>query len=139
MFPQGGGVITKGSIRISSLFCNWADFHPHQTKLKHHGLIALEQLLSPDCQVLLSWKELQSLIPTLSHATLLWFKEIESRLAVNSSLNYQHCITLPSALGPPMLPNPFRNSCLSFSPIVALPDDFIAVFPSTYTEDSVYF
>ena len=137
--PSGWGVVTKGSIGISSLFCNWADFRPHRTKLKHHGLIALEQLLSPDCQVLLSWKELQSLIPTLSHATPLWFKEIESRLAVNSSHDYQCLITLPPALGPPMLPNPFRNSCLSFSPIVALPDDFVAVFPSTYTEDGVYF
>ena len=38
-----------------------------------------------------------------------------------------------------MLPNPFCSTCLSFSPIAALPNDFVAVFPSTYIEDGVYF
>ena len=114
-------------------------FCPHQSKLRHHGLIAIEQLLSPNCQVLLSWKELHHIIPSLSHAVPMWFTEIESQLGVDSSQGYKHLITLPPSLGPLTVPNPFRDSSLSFSPLIARPDDFVAVFPATYADDGVFF
>ena len=64
--PSGWGSVTKGTIGISSLFDSWVKFRPHRQRLLRHGLVALEQLLSPDCKVLLSWKELRCLIPSLS-------------------------------------------------------------------------
>ena len=80
--PSGWGTIAEGATGISSLFENWVKFHPHHQRLMHHGLVALEQLLSPDCKVLLSWKELWCLIPSLSYMVPQWFQDIELILGV---------------------------------------------------------
>ena len=65
--PSGWGAIEKGTVGISSLFENWVKFQPHCQRLRSHGLVALEQLLSPDCKVLLSWRELCCLVPSLTY------------------------------------------------------------------------
>ena len=80
--PSGWGTIAGGKVGISSLFSSWVKFQPHQSKLRHHGLVALEQLLSPDCKVLLSWKELCCQVPSLSYTVPQWFTEIEANLGL---------------------------------------------------------
>ena len=52
---------------------------------------------------------------------------------------HKHVITLPPPLNIPVGPNPFCNSLLSYSPIVARPGGFVAVFPASFIDDGVYF
>ena len=61
--PSGWGAVTKGSVGIASLFSSWVSFHPHWSKLRHHGLIAIEQLLSPNCQCSCPGKSFITLYP----------------------------------------------------------------------------
>ena len=137
--PSGWGTVMKGTIGISHLFSNWVKFHPHCLRLMHHGLVALEQLLSPDCKVLLSWKELCCLVPTLMYAVPQWFREIESALGVHPTQVQERVFTLPAPLGPLVGPNPFRTSLLSFCPVVAKLSSFMAVFPISFPDDGDYF
>ena len=137
--PSAWGVVTKGTIGISSLFDSWVKFHPHRQRLLCHGLVALEQLLSPDCGILLSWKELRCLIPSLSFAVPQWFLEIESILGIGAQQMHRRIITLPPPLSIPAGPNPFCNSLLSYQPIVAKVGSFVAVFPASFMDDGGYF
>src|ERR1022692_1882542 len=105
----------------------------------HHGLIALKQLLSPDCKILLSWKELQCLIPSLSYMVPQWFQDIELILGVGPPQMHKRVITLPQPLKIPVGHNHFCNSLLSYSPIMASPGSFVAVFPATFIDDGAYF
>jgi len=52
--PSGWGMVAGGLVGISTIFGNWVKFQPHRSKFRHHGLIALEQMLSPDCKTLLT-------------------------------------------------------------------------------------
>src|ERR1039457_7000750 len=98
--PSGWGTVTVGQVGISSLFSNWVKFCLHQSKLRYHGLIALEQLLSPDCKVLLSWMELRCQVHTLSYRVPQWFIEIESILQVSLPGNCGQSISLPPSISP---------------------------------------
>ena len=137
--PSGWGAIEKGTIGISSLFENWVTFQPHCQRLRSHGLVALEQLLSPDCKVLLSWRELCCLVPSLTYAVPCWFQAIEAALGVQSDQVHGCVFTLSPPLHSPCGPNPFCDALLSFPPLVARPGSFVAVFPTTFADDGDYF
>ena len=51
--PPGWSAVARDQVGISSLFNNWVEFRPLRARLRHHGLFALEQLLSFDCRSLL--------------------------------------------------------------------------------------
>ena len=87
--PSGWGTIQDGQVGISSLFPNWVEFRYLRPMLQHHGLVAVEQLLSPDCSVLLSWTELCNQIPSLPGAVPGWFLRIEVALALNRGCGSQ--------------------------------------------------
>jgi ribonuclease HI len=133
--PSGWGAVAGGLVGISTLFGNWVKFQPHCSKFQHHGLIALEQMLSPDCKVLLSWKELRSLFPSLSFAVPQWFAEIESILGVH---DHRRTIQLPINVVP-ATPNPFRTSQLDFPLLAADVGAFVIVFPESFPDDGIYF
>ena len=136
--PSGWGTVAEGRIGISSLFDNWVEFRPLRARLRHHGLIALEQMLSPDCKALLTWKELWNHILSLSSAVPGWFIKIESVLGLEAPAGHKHTITLPLAACP-VVPNPFYTSLLPFLPVVAKLGVFVAVFPASFPEDGAYF
>ena len=136
--PSGWGTVAGGHVGISSLFDNWVEFCPLRARLRHHGLIALEQMLSPDCKTLLTWKELRNHIPSLSSAVPGWFIKIESVLGLEAPAGHQRTITLPLAACP-VVPNPFYTSLLSFLPVGAKLGVFVAVFPASFPEDGAYF
>ena len=52
---------------------------------------------------------------------------------------HKYAITLPPSLNISVGPNPFCNSLLSYSPIVARPGGVVAVFPASFMDDGVYF
>ena len=136
--PSGWGTVTGGHVGILSLFDNWVEFRPLHARLRHHSLIALEQMLSPDCKTLLTWKGLHNHIPSLSSAVPGWFIKIESVLGLEASAGHKHTITLPLAACP-VVPNPFYTSLLPFLPVVAKLGVFVAVFPASFPEDGAYF
>ena len=113
--PSGWGTVASGLVGILTLFGSWVKFQPHQSKFQHHGLIALEQMLSPDCKVLLSWKELHSHFSSLSFAIPQWFVDVETILGVH---DYKQNIQLPPTVVP-AVPNPFCNSQLKFPSLAA--------------------
>ena len=133
--PSGWGTVAGGLVGISTLFGNWVKFQPHHSKFWHHGLIALEQMLSPDCKVLLSWKELCSLFPSLSFVVPQWFVEIETILGVH---DHRWTIQLPTNIVP-AIPNPFRISQLEFPSLAADVGAFVIVFPESFPDDGIYF
>ena len=133
------GAIEKGTIGISSLFANWVKFQPHCQRLRSHGLVALEQMLSPDCKMLLSWRELHCLIPSLTYAVPQWFQAIEAALGVQSDQVHGRDNYSPSPTCPPSGLNPFCDALLSFPPVVASPGSFVAVFPASFADDGGYF
>ena len=126
--PSGWGTIQDGQVGISSLFPNWVEFCSLRPMLQHHGLFAVEQLLSPDCSVLLSWTELCNQIPSLSGAVPKWFLRIEAALGLDRGVGHKRTIKLPLD-SHPAIPNPFRPSLLPFTPIKARVGDFVIVIP----------
>ena len=127
-----------GQVGLSSLFPNWVEFRPLRPRLQHHSLFALEQLLSPDCKTLLSWKELQNQVLSLSSNVPQWFRKVESVLGIGRPGSCARTIVLPPSLHP-AVSNPFRSSLLPFAPISARVGDFVAVFPDSFPEDGNYF
>ena len=136
--PSGWSTIASGQVGISSIFSNWVRFQPHRSKLRHHGLVALEQLLSPDCTVLLSWKELHCLILSLSYAIPQWFVEIEASLGIQPNGSYKRVIQLPPSVVP-AVPNPFRTNQLLFPSLTTRVGTFAIVFPGSFPDDGSYF
>jgi len=136
--PSGWGTVQDGQVGISSLFPNWVEFHSLQPMLQHHGLFAVEQLLSPDCSVLLSWVELCNQIPSLPGAVPKWFLRIEAALGLDRGVDHKCAITLP--LGShAAIPNPFCLSLLPFTPIKARVGDFVIAFPASFLDEGAFF
>jgi len=125
--PSGWSTVARGQVGISSLFNNWVEFRPMQAGLRHHGLFTLEQLLSPDCKILLTWKELRNHMPSLSGAVPEWFTKIEAVLGLGAHSTYKRYILLPPLVHP-VIPNPYYTSTLPYSPIAAPLGAFVVVF-----------
>jgi hypothetical protein len=136
--PSGWGSVQIGQVGISTLFSDWVEFRPIRSKLRHHGLFAVEQLLSPDCKYLLSWKELCNHIPSLPYAVPQWFTNIEATLGIARGFNHRCPIMLPPSAHP-AVPNPFYNSQLPFLPIAAGIGNFVVVFPASFQEDGSFY
>lgn len=105
-------------------------------RLWHHGLFALEQLLSPDCSCLLLWKELHNHIPSLSQAIPNWFVTIASILGVDISCTSGLRVAPPQSVIP-VTPNPFYKAQLPFRLIAAKLGSFMIAFPVSYLDDGV--
>ena len=98
----------------------------------------MEQLLSPDCKVLLSWKELHCQVPTLSYRVPQWFIEIESILHMSLPGNCSWSTSLLLSISP-AIPNLFETSQLHFLSIVAGVGTFVIVFPGAFPETGAHF